>query len=359
MISVIGAGPAGCFYASKEQREPVHIFEEHKIVGRPISCTGILTDSIKRVTSIPNDLIVSKIKQFKIIAPNGKATYINLNKTNMVLDRDRFDQYMLQQALDNGAKLHLNEKFLGYQRRGNVYHIKTTKGTYQSSMLVGADGPNSPVAHAAGIFKARQFLKGWQARCKYPNLEDGVTEIHLHLGEFSWVVPEDDKIARVGVIGQDNAQLKRDYHKLLGKSKVLEDQSGSIPLYNPHQKLRKRDVFLLGDAATQVKATTYGGIIYGLLAGKYLSEDKETYVKSFKKKLGRDLWISLKMREMMNAMNEEQCNDMIKIFNKKHTNTILAHHDRDFPSKFIAQLLMKEAGLWKLGFGILKNRIIP
>ncbi len=31
-------------------------------------------------------------------------------------------------------------------------------------------------------------------------------------------------------------------------------------------------------------------------------------------------------------------------------------HDRDFPSKFILQLLMKEAQLRKLGFGLLKNR---
>jgi len=59
----------------------------------------------------------------------------------------------------------------------------------------------------------------------------------------------------------------------------------------------------------------------------------------------------------MNSMTESQCNDMINIFQKKHNKEILATHDRDFPSKFIVQLLMKEAKLWKLGFDIFKNKI--
>lgn len=358
MISVIGAGPAGSFYASKA-KDDVYIFEEHKEVGRPVSCTGILTDSINRVTDIDEDLVISKINKFKIVAPNGNATYVDLDKTNMVLDRAKFDNFILQKAIDNGAKLHLNEKFLGYKKINGKYKIKTSKKEYETDMIVGADGPKSEVAKAAGIYGDRKFLMGWQARCKYKELEEGVTEIRLNLGEFSWIVPEDNKIARVGVLGVNNIKLKEDYKKILGASKILEDQSGIIPLYNPKQELRKKNenIFLIGDAATQVKATTYGGIIYGLIAGNYLAEDKESYVKNFNKKLGRDLWISLKMREMMNVMNEEQCNEMIKIFQKKENIDVLSKYDRDFPSKFLFQLLMKEKKLWKLGFGIFKNKV--
>lgn len=354
MISVVGGGPAGCYYAYKEQDE-VHIFEEHKEIGNPVSCTGILTDSIRRVIDVPKELEISRIEQFKIVSPGGKAIYVDLDKVNMVLDRTKFDQWLMEKAVDNGAKLHLGEPFIGYKKAGNGYVLKTKKRDYATDMIVGADGPNSPVARAAGIFGKRQFLKGWQARCRYPNLEEGVTEIRLNVGEFSWIVPEDDKIARVGVIGPDNGRLRDDYKKMLGASRILEDQSGRIPLYNPRQKLRKGDVFLIGDAATQVKATTYGGIIYGLIAGGYLAEDKESYVKRFNGKLGRDLWISLKMRGMMNSMTEEQCNEMVTIFSKKNNLDILSKHDRDFPSKFIMQLLMKEKQLWKLGFSIFKN----
>ncbi|MFT4304323.1 MAG: geranylgeranyl reductase family protein [Candidatus Woesearchaeota archaeon] len=360
MITTIGAGPAGCFYASKEKHDDVTIFEEHKSIGNPIACTGILTDSVKQFVNIPKELIISKIKKFKIIAPNGESMYVDLKKTNMVLDRARFDQFIGELAIDNGAKMRFNEKFLGYKSIAkNKFIVKTTKGNYESDMIVGADGPRSQVAKSAGIYGNRRFVMGYQARCKYPNLEDGVTVVHLNCGEFSWIVPEDDKIARVGVIGVNSNKLKKDYKRLLAGNKVIQDQSGLIPLYNPSQKLKapRENIYLLGDAATHVKATTYGGILYGMIAGDYLAQDPSTFIKNINKKLAKDLWISLKMRDMMNSMSEKQANDMVNIFQKETNNKILAESDRNFPSKFIVQLLMKEAKLWKLGFGIFKNKM--
>ena len=215
MISVIGAGPAGSFYASKVKHEDVHLFEEHKQVGLPVACTGILTDSVTRVTDIDPSLVVSTIEKFKMVAPNGKSIYIDLNKKNMVLDRARFDQFLFKRAVDNGAKVHVDEKFLGYKSVGNgMYALKTNKKEYETGMIVGADGPYSSVAKAAGIYGNRQFIYGWQARATFPHLEEGVTEIRLNLGEFSWIVPEDKHTARVGVIGVDGAQLRKDYKTL-------------------------------------------------------------------------------------------------------------------------------------------------
>lgn len=363
MISVVGAGPSGSHYALKEKtlnNSDVHLFEEHTIVGKPVACTGILTDSVNSIMKIPKDLVVSKIDRFKIVAPNGKSIYIDLKKTNMVLDRARFDQFLFNKAKDAGVNIHLGEKFIGYKKNDRHYQLKTSKKVYETDMIVGADGPRSPVAKAAGLYGDRKFIWGWQARARFPKLEEGTTEIRLDLGEFSWIVPEDKHIARVGVLGLKNQKLLKDYKKILGASKIIEDQSGLIPLYNPKQQLRKgkEDIFLLGDAATQVKATTYGGIIYGLISGGYLAEDKETYVKRFNEKLGKDLWISLQMRDLMNHMKEEQANELIEIFQKQNNAKILSEHDRDFPSKFIVQLLMKEAKLWKLGFTIFKNKVV-
>ena len=361
MISVIGAGPAGSYYSSlAAKNNEVHLFEEHKAIGKPVACTGILTDSVRSILhTIPKELIVTNINRYKIVAPNGKSIYIDLKKKDIVLDRAKFDQHLFHKAVDAGAKVHLDEKFLGYKNIGQGYIVKTSKSSYNTDMIVGCDGPTSSVAKSAGIYGDRKFIQGFQVRAKYPGLEEGTTIIHLNLGEFSWIVPEDNKIARIGVIGVNNSKLRADYLKLIKNAQIIEHQSGIIPLYNPKQKLRKdkEDIFLIGDAATQVKATTYGGIIYGLLAGKYLSEDKELYAKKFNSKFGRDLWISLKMRSMMNGMREKEADELIAIFEKKTNREILAKHNRDFPSKFIVQLLMKEAKLWKLGFDIFKNKL--
>ena len=352
MMAVIGAGPAGCHYASLVDQD-VTIFEEHKKIGTPVSCTGIVTDSIKRVIDIPKELIVSKIHTFRIVAPSKKYIDINLDKENTIMDRAKFDQFILQRALDNGAKLKTNHKFLGYTKKNGKLEIKTNKGNYEATTIIGADGPESAVAKASNLYGKREFLQGLQARVKYKGIP-GITEIRLGLGEFAWIVPEDEKIARVGVIGKN---VIKDYKKLLGDCKIMEDQSGLVPLYNPKQRLRKENVFLIGDAATQVKATTYGGIIYGLLAGKYLAENPETYESVFNAKLGKDLWMSLKMRQAMNVMTEPQYNDLITLFNKDSNKKILAEYDRDFPSKFIVQLLMKETKLWKLGFNVVAKNM--
>jgi geranylgeranyl reductase family protein len=360
MISVIGAGPAGSYYSSLvAKNNEVHLFEEHKTVGKPVACTGILTNSIDSIVPIPKELLVTKITRFKIISPNGKSIYVDLKKSDNVVDRAGFDQYLFNKAVDSGANIHLDEKFLGYKKIGKNYNIQTTKSNYTTDMIVGADGPLSSVAKSAKIFGNRKFISGFQVRAKYPNLEEGTTIIHLNLGEFSWIVPEDDKVARIGVIGVNGPKLVSDYQKLIKDATIIEHQSGIIPLYNPKQQLRKdkEDIFLLGDAATQVKATTYGGIIYGILAAGYLAENKDSYKKRFNEKLGKDLWMSLKMRDLMNHMDDTQANELIDIFEKQTNSKVLSENSRDFPSKFIVQLLMKEAKLWKLGFGIFKNKL--
>jgi digeranylgeranylglycerophospholipid reductase len=358
MISVIGAGPAGSYYSSiAAKNNEVHMFEEDKAIGRPVACTGILTDSINDILNkIPKGLITTKIRRYKIIAPNGRFIVVELKNPDIVLDRFRFDGYLFNKAVDAGAIVHMNERFLGYKKTDNDksdsqgnnksndhYTLKTSKSTYDTGMIVGADGPNSAVAKVADMFKDRKFIQGLQVRAKYSELEEGTTFIHLNLGEFSWIVPEDDKIARVGVIGVNNPKLHEAFKRLVKDAKIIEHQSGIIPLYNSRQELRKgnEDIFLIGDSATQVKATTYGGIIYGLHAGRLLAENKDSYEKKFNSIYGKELRLSLKMREWINALTDEQTNGLIEIFQKEVNSKILSEHDRNFPSKFIAKLLLE------------------
>jgi flavin-dependent dehydrogenase len=216
------------------------------------------------------------------------------------------------------------------------------------------------VAKNANMFGNRKFIQGLQVRAKYPKLEEGTTIIHLNLGEFSWIVPEDDKIARIGVIGANSKKLHEDYKKLIKDAKIIEHQSGIIPLYNPKQEIRKgkEDIFLIGDSATQVKATTYGGILYGLCAAKLLADNKETYAENFDKTLGKELKLSLRMRDWMNAMTDKQANELIEIFNKEKNSKILSETDRNYPSRLILPLLAREPRLWKLGLGIFSNRLL-
>ncbi|MBU2639683.1 MAG: hypothetical protein KKG75_03175, partial [Nanoarchaeota archaeon] len=77
--------------------------------------------------------------------------------------------------------------------------------------------------------------------------------------------------------------------------------------------------------------------------------------KNFKE-LKKELKLSLRLRNVMNSMKEQQYNDLVKIFEKENNKEILSKYDRDYPSKIIFKLL-KEYRVWKLGMGILRSKL--
>jgi len=85
---------------------------------------------------------------------------------------------------------------------------------------------------------------------------------------------------------------------------ILTKQVGLIPLYDPKFKTEyKFDKFgknlrLVGDAAGHVKATTGGGIVMGCLAARTITS--ENYEKEWRKKIGKELYLHLKIREVLN-----------------------------------------------------------
>jgi len=263
MISVIGAGPAGSYVAYLLAREgkEVSIFEEHAAIGRPVQCTGILTSSIFDVIKVPKNVILNKIKRFKFIGNNNDAE-INVKNENIVIDRGKFDEELCNMAVDSGAKLHLKTRYEGF----NGKEILTNNGCFKTDKLLGADGPFSRVAFTNGLLTNRKYVYGMQATVS-GNFEKDTVDIYPGLGEFGWVVPENESFARVGVAAEKAPKEEFDF--LLKKyGKPVCYSHGPIPIYSPKHITEKNNVYLLGDAATHVKATTYGGIIYGIMGAQ-------------------------------------------------------------------------------------------
>ncbi|RME54811.1 NAD(P)/FAD-dependent oxidoreductase [Candidatus Woesearchaeota archaeon] len=345
MISVIGAGPVGSYaaYLLAKKGFDVEIYEEHKEVGKPVACTGILTPQIENLVKLSKDFHINTCNKTKIFSPNGKSVEVKI-KPNPIFDRSNFDQYMAQLAVDAGAKLKLNHKFNGLKNNKAVINNKIVSFDY----LVGADGPGSKVAKEAGLFGKRKFSVGVQARVSLKSEPDTVL-FWVGRGEFAWYVPEDDNVGRLGVASYSNAKMHFD--KLLKdhfpKAKILEWQSGAIPIYDPNQKVQKGKVRLVGDAAGQVKATTYGGILFGMLAARELANNLDKYEQNFKKNLGKELNLALRIRKMMDKFSEKDYDDLITLCEKDKVKKILEKHDRDYPSKMLFKLMVAQPGFLK------------
>lgn len=353
MITVIGAGPVGCYaaYLLAKSGEEVSVFEEHPKIGLPVQCTGIVTDEINNILKLNKDAILNKISRARIFSPNGNFLELKLKNKNVILDRAKFDQHIAKMAEKEGARIFLNNRFVNYGNKEiAIKDLKNNKiKKIKTSYVIGSDGPNSSVAKSAGLFGERKFLFGKQARIKLKN--DNIVEFHPYIGSYAWVVPENEEIARIGVAAYDDVNsvfLNFLKIKKITDERIINYQSGLIPLYSTKLKIQNNNVFLLGDAAAQVKATTGGGIVYGLNAAKILVHcilKNKNYAEECKKIIGKDLRLHLKLHNMMEKFSEHDWNLLLDLLNKKENKKTIEEHDREHPSKFMFKLIMQDPRL--------------
>jgi len=363
MISIIGAGPAGnhLAYLLSDRGFEVQVFEEHSVIGKPVQCTGILSEEIRKIIRIEKDFVTNKIRTARIFSSNNSSVEIRL-KENIIINRERFDDALAEKAMDSGANFYLNSKFEGLSMNEKGYSMriksrknnKTSTKIFRTDCLVGADGPLSSVAKHAGIFGKRRFFTGLQIVCKYRN--DNVVNFLLMKKGIGWIVPENEYVARIGVAVEQDAKQNlneflqkifgNDYKKIV--SKKIEMNAGLIPIFNPMLRIQKDNIFLLGDAATQVKASTLGGIIPGLKAAELLTESlsrKKNYAWQCIKNLYPDLVASLISRRIIDKCSNKEMNLLMKILKEDKIKKILLNNNRDEMSALAIKAVMNEPRL--------------
>ena len=352
MITIIGAGPAGSYLAyllAKNGRE-VALIEEHDRIGSPVQCTGIVTSSIEKFVKLPNKVIANKCNKVIVISKNNRA---EANVDEIVMWRNRFDEFMAERAENEGVKIFTNHQFLGFINK-NTIKIKDKKNNkikeIEAEAIVGADGPSSSVAKAAGIKQIFNYYIGMQAKVK---LKTDINAFETYFSNtdfpefFGWAVPESEDTVRLGLGAKKNA--KELFYKFLekrtGKKDILCWESGIFPIYSQKQAIQKGNIYLIGDAACQVKATTGGGIIPSLKAAHTLCDcilSKKDYGKEFKKQSGRELLLHLRIRNALNKFSDKDYGYLLSLMNQEKVKKILKKYDRDTPMPLVLNLLLRE-----------------
>ncbi len=351
MITIVGAGPAGSYlgYLLAKQGKEVTILEEHGTVGKPVQCTGIVTHSIEKFFKLKNKVIAKRLNKVIVVSKNNK---IAVNVDEIVMWRDLFDQFVADMAQKAGARILANHKFISFNGKNSI-KAKDKKSDkikeIKSEIIVGADGPYSSVAKAAGMESNSKNYIGMQAKVK---VDMDTESFETYFGSdfpnfFGWCVPESENTARLGIGCLENAQnyFYRFLKSRTGKKEIICWESGLIPLYNPKKLIQKDNVYLIGDAATQVKATTGGGIIPSLKAAQTLCDciiNSKDYNKEFKKNSGKELLLHLRIRNILNKFSDSDYDKLLNLMDQRKVRTILKKYDRDTPIPLVANLLLKE-----------------
>jgi flavin-dependent dehydrogenase len=144
---------------------------------------------------------------------------------------------------------------------------------------------------------------------------------------------------------------------------MLEVNIGGIPLGLPEDTVADYTM-LVGDAASQVKSSTGGGVITGGIAARIAGraavkalEDRD-FSKEFLKREYEDKWIDeigselqahFALREMFDNLGDEDLDELFKIANEEDIPKLMAKFENtDRPSEFVKELLKNERMLSKL-----------
>ncbi|MBD3313709.1 geranylgeranyl reductase family protein [Candidatus Woesearchaeota archaeon] len=365
MISIIGAGPAGSYlgYLLSKNNIPCRIIEQKREIGIPEQCTGLISRNLEELIPISwvkksiqnsvNGAVISCGKSsFEISAGQPKA---------YVFDRTLFDQAVAERADKAGCRIMLGKKYISHKAGDNI-NVKLSSGNsekiMQASSLVGADGPHSSVARQSGLYGKRIFWTGTQVilRTKKPFFEKDRVYVFLDRrysdGFFAWTVPLDEDHAKVGLASYTNpaGYLRRLLKEKFHDHEVKDRSAGIIPVYRkiPVQN-KAKNTFLIGDAAMQVKATSGGGVVNGMLAAKELLKAIKSGDMDYEKRIGfirRNLWLHLRLRKKLNSMDDNMKESLLRTLNDSDVKKVLRKKgDMDFPKRFIFDVLLAKPGL--------------
>jgi digeranylgeranylglycerophospholipid reductase len=292
-VIIVGAGPAGCRTAELVARHgfKVLIIEEHAAIGRPTQCTGLVSQKIGK---LPASIVVNKIKTVKFFSGDG-CFEIKSKHAVYVIDRAKYDIWLAAKAKTAGAKFKMQTRFLDLdvERQKNCVKVKTSRGIYEAKIVVGADGPNSLVAKNSGIKLPKNILYGLQVRTGAAGFDVDAVELwfgdDIAPGLFAWVVPENRKTARVGLLTNKNpaVYLEKFLARRFCSAKIkICDKTGDVIRFGLMKKTAGERMLLVGDAACHVKPFSAGGLVYNKITAELAARAiiKSLRAKNFSEK---------------------------------------------------------------------------
>jgi digeranylgeranylglycerophospholipid reductase len=383
-IGIIGAGPIGGYLAAELSKNnySIALFEQHKEIGIPMNCAGLITPRVFDTFSIPKQNIIhNEIQGAHIHSPSGYTLSIGGDKTHAVsIDRTAFDRYLVEIATKRKTELYLGEKIVSIQSEKDSVELVTADGKKTTcSILIGADGPFSKVRDLYGFPQPREYLRGIGAIVENMSLNPSFVEIfvgnRIAPGFFAWMIPinRDGTKARIGLcISREHKKSPQYYFQnmfkefptasFLKSAQIIEKTGGIIPL-GPLSQTVKDNILLVGDAAAQVKPTSGGGIYMGLVSANHcvaiINESKRKegfstdvlhgYHQAWRKDIGKELYMGMQFRRIYGKLTDGDFDKYIQKFNTPSIIKIITERgDIDYPSALLRPLLKKIPTLIRL-----------
>jgi digeranylgeranylglycerophospholipid reductase len=378
-IAIVGCGVSGASaaIAATTRGLSVSIFEEHEQVGEPSHCSGhVGILSFKRFApTIPRRLIENEIKGAILHPPNGKPLILYRPKpVTWVLNRAEFDKYLASLAVKNGASLRLGARVVSFERTDGAVRLKACgrdEAEISCKMLIDASGCAASVSKYDGLTKPGRGMLVNSAQFNVENLTD-VDEDFVEVffgqnyapGFFGWIIPRRDGSAKVGIAAGGRANVRNCFERFIHRhpvvsKKLRHSKPIAAPMYHPipvggaRSRTYANNIISVGDAASQVKPTTGGGIVFGLACGRIAGETAadavkigdvsasrlSSYEKAWRQLIGLDLSAMSWLRRLLYRLPDRQLDRILRIATELKADEILNKTaDIDFQGRTLISL---------------------
>jgi flavin-dependent dehydrogenase len=259
------------------QGRAVRIFERSEKLD-PAPRTLIVTSRMRRLLgSVGERAVVNEIKRFELFT-DGRSAMVPLQEPDLIIERAQLIHGLAHEAQEHGARLELGRRFASLESNGSGLHLTFERAGSAScervaaESVVGADGAYSTVAKTAG-WPQQPTVPLVQAVVELPEgMPADSVRVWFRPDDtpyFYWLIPESGSRGVLGLIGIDGQETRRSLDRFMEEKRFrpLGYQGARIPAYTRWTPVQRRvgrgRVFLVGDAAGQVKVSTVGGIVTG------------------------------------------------------------------------------------------------
>lgn len=367
-VVIVGGGPTGlyCAYLIKRFNPRVLVTVlESKTENQSSCCSGHV--SIKGINELMlapfidiDKLTKNRVRGAYIFGPNGTLLQVRTKQfQTLVIDRQGFDKEIEKLAKNVGVEILYGHSVVGVDED---YVIVSVSGgdrhiNIDYNYLIGADGPNSIVRES---FPKKQdnpdFVSTYQLIANGDFKKDMVS---MYFGEFAngffaWVIPESATTAKVGIgtrLG-NNPQKAMELFLQVSELKLSNTSflcSGLIPISKPLDSYIYKNRLLVGDAGYFVKATSGGGLIFGLKSAEIAATTLTDRFKKFKninnysKNLKRsisELRLHYKIRKYIYSKTPYEFDELLKNLKDAGIEDFLNNFgNMDYPSKMAPPLV--------------------
>ena len=369
-VVIVGGSAAGLFTAVTLARggRAVRVLES-KSSFEPDPRTLIVTDHFRNQLGTSAGLsILNEIRRFELFT-DGRSAQIALSKPDLIIERSKLIPGLAREAQHAGAQVSFDSRFVSLSPNSRGLHLEVESGGRRQELhaasVVGADGATSRVARTAG-WPPIETVPLVQAIVRLPkDCPVDTTRVWFVPDDtpyFYWLIPESSERAALGIIGEGADTAKR-LARFLEKKHMepLEWQGAQIPVYRKWIPVKRRvgngDVYLVGDAAAQVKVTTVGGIVTGFrgaigVAQSILRDGASRELKALRRELDTH-WL---IRRTMHHFQQKDYSHLVDLMSLATRNT-LSEINRDESARLLWTVLRRQPRLALLGLrGLLLGR---